>query len=61
MKKFREIIIILFIVLMAHGTQADAQVRPIKIMTYNLKFASPTFEPAWEVRRDWLPGHAWPL
>jgi len=25
----------------------------IKVMTYNLKFASPTFEPAWSVRRDW--------
>jgi endonuclease/exonuclease/phosphatase family metal-dependent hydrolase len=22
-------------------------------MTYNLKFASPTFEPAWEVRKEW--------
>ena len=53
MEKFREIICISFIVLMAHGTQADAQVTPIKIMTYNLKFASPTFEPTWEVRRDW--------
>jgi len=25
----------------------------IKVMTYNLKFASPTFKPSWEVRRDW--------
>jgi endonuclease/exonuclease/phosphatase family metal-dependent hydrolase len=25
----------------------------IKVMTYNLKFASPTFKPAWSVRRDW--------
>lgn len=25
----------------------------IKMMTYNLKFASPTFKPAWSVRRDW--------
>jgi len=24
----------------------------LKPMTYNLKFASPTFEPSWEVRRD---------
>ncbi len=29
--------------------QEDAN---IKLMTYNLKFASPTYEPAWEVRRD---------
>ena len=26
--------------------------KTIKLMTYNLKFASPTFEPSWEVRRD---------
>jgi endonuclease/exonuclease/phosphatase family metal-dependent hydrolase len=26
--------------------------RLIKLMTYNLKFASPTFEPSWEVRRQ---------
>lgn len=25
----------------------------IKMMTYNLKFASPTYEPLWEVRRGW--------
>lgn len=24
----------------------------LKLMTYNLKFASPTFKPSWEVRRD---------
>ena len=26
--------------------------KTIKLMTYNLKFASPTFEPSWEVRRE---------
>ena len=26
--------------------------RVIKLMTYNLKFASPTFTPSWEVRRE---------
>ena len=26
--------------------------KTIKFMTYNLKYASPTFEPPWEVRRD---------
>ncbi|MBA7575229.1 hypothetical protein ES708_17050 [subsurface metagenome] len=26
--------------------------KTIKVMTYNLKFASPTFEPPWEVRRE---------
>lgn len=25
----------------------------LKLMTYNLKFASPTFEPSWEIRREW--------
>jgi endonuclease/exonuclease/phosphatase family metal-dependent hydrolase len=25
----------------------------LTLMTYNLKFASPSFEPSWEVRRDW--------
>ncbi len=24
----------------------------VKLMTYNIKFASPTFEPSWEIRRD---------
>jgi len=52
-KRFRDLICISFIVLLAHGTEVNAQDRSIKIMTYNLKFASPTFEPAWEVRRDW--------
>jgi len=26
--------------------------RTIKLMTYNLKFASPTFEPPWDIRKD---------
>ena len=26
--------------------------QPIKLMTYNLKFASSTYEPSWEVRRE---------
>jgi len=29
-----------------------ADEKTIKLMTYNLKFASPTFEPSWEVRSD---------
>ena len=29
-----------------------ADEKTIKMMTYNLKFASPMFEPPWEVRRD---------
>ena len=31
----------------------DAERQTITVMTYNLKFASPTFKPAWSVRRDW--------
>lgn len=42
------------------ANMAEAQVnenkntdgRTIKLMTYNLKFASPTFKPSWEVRRE---------
>ena len=42
------------------GTSANAQVdgqkkttgKTIKVMTYNLKFASPTFKPSWKVRRE---------
>jgi hypothetical protein len=36
--------------------QSNGSVKPegkvLKLMTYNLKFASPTFQPSWEVRRD---------
>lgn len=31
----------------------DAQRKTIRMMTYNLKFADPGFNPAWSVRRDW--------
>ncbi len=30
-----------------------SRAQTIKMMTYNLKFASPTFKPAWSVRRHW--------
>jgi len=32
--------------------ESDDVAQAISIMTYNLKFASPTFQPTWEVRRD---------
>jgi endonuclease/exonuclease/phosphatase family metal-dependent hydrolase len=35
------------------GQHQKSDDRTIKLMTYNLKFASPTFEPPWSVRRDW--------
>ncbi len=53
MKRIREFISITFIGLVSLSTLADAQDSTLSIMTYNLKFASPTFEPAWEVRREW--------
>ena len=53
----------MLIVFLTSCTHADAQKskakkkqpdrQTIKVMTYNLKFASPTFKPAWSVRRDW--------
>ena len=40
-------------ILFAQINEAKNQDRlVIKLMTYNLKFASPTYEPSWEVRRD---------
>ena len=64
MRHFREtnvICTILIVVLSAFCASANAQgdkaqepaSRTLKVMTYNLKFASPTFKPAWSVRRDW--------
>lgn len=35
------------------GKDHKSKRQTIKVMTYNLKFASPTFKPAWSVRRDW--------
>lgn len=38
----------------ARGDKDKEPERPtIKVMTYNLKFASPAFKPAWSVRRVW--------
>ena len=48
----REIISISCMVWMVSVSGAYAQGISLKLMTYNLKFASPTFEPPWEVRRD---------
>jgi endonuclease/exonuclease/phosphatase family metal-dependent hydrolase len=48
------IVLCLLPVIFSHGqsgqTENDGIV--LKLMTYNLKFASPTFEPSWEVRRE---------
>lgn len=50
MKKHPVFIVLTFCVLMIFSSSAQGQ--ELKLMTYNLKFASPTFEPSWEVRRD---------
>jgi len=46
-------IITLFICGINATAQSDVGGKPesrtLKLMTYNLKFASPTFKPAWEV------------
>lgn len=36
----------------AQGKDDTADPEVLTLMSYNLKFASPTFEPAWEVRRE---------
>ncbi len=46
---------LLLTVLIICGTSIlspGARGQTLKLMSYNLKFASPTFEPSWEVRRD---------
>jgi len=59
--KEMKVICLLVIGFLALGTIVNAQEnqdenrddRKIKVMTYNLKFASPTFDPPWSVRREW--------
>ena len=34
-----------------NNNNQSKEVRLISLMTYNLKFASPTYQPSWEVRR----------
>ena len=61
MKQFKENVICMIIVLVTLCTivnaqqhkSRDAKRQTIKVMTYNLKFASPTFKPSWSVRRNW--------
>ena len=60
MKHFKEMIYLIVFSLVAMTTMANAQEdrnqknegETIKLMSYNLKFASPTFKPSWEVRRE---------
>jgi endonuclease/exonuclease/phosphatase (EEP) superfamily protein YafD len=34
-------------------SKQESEKKTITVMTYNLKFASPTFKPSWSVRRNW--------
>lgn len=60
MRHYNSVIRLLVFGLFAFGAMANAQEdrnqetdgKTIKLMTYNLKFASPTFKPPWEVRRE---------
>ena len=60
MRQFTRMICLIVFCLLAISTIVNAQEdrnqdtdgKTIKLMSYNLKFASPTFEPSWEVRRE---------
>ena len=41
-----------FLIINAQSALNENENTKIKLITYNLKFASPDFEPSWEVRRD---------
>ncbi|MFC1652654.1 hypothetical protein ACFL3F_02935, partial [Planctomycetota bacterium] len=56
-----KVLILTTLLVLALGTIVNAEEgqgkglegQTIRVMTYNLKFASSTFKPAWSVRRDW--------
>jgi len=47
MRRIKELICISLIVLASFGTMAGAKDSTLSMMTYNLKFASSTYEPSW--------------
>jgi len=53
-KSFCAIAIMLVFIPLLHGQpeKYEGDGIQIKLMTYNLKFASPTYQPSWEIRRD---------
>jgi endonuclease/exonuclease/phosphatase (EEP) superfamily protein YafD len=61
MRHFKGMIYLIVIGVVSFGVTANAKAgqdekedgKTIKLMTYNLKFASPTFKPSWSVRRNW--------
>ena len=60
MRHLKQLFCLTVFSLVAHNTIVNAQAdknknedgRTINLMTYNLKFASPTYKPTWEVRRE---------
>ena len=47
------IILILATLMFAQEPETSTQNgTTLRLMTYNIKFASPTFEPSWKIRRD---------
>ncbi|RLD55213.1 MAG: hypothetical protein DRI97_09940 [Bacteroidetes bacterium] len=50
---FRKYAVVIALLICASGCINQLALgQDLKLMTYNLKFASPTFEPSWEIRRD---------
>ncbi len=47
------VLMFLFPVLCLNGQNLVRQSTPLKLMSYNIKFDSPSFEPQWEVRKEW--------
>ena len=45
------VVIVLLSMLKTINAQDNGKSTELKLMSYNIKFASPTYEPAWEVRK----------
>jgi len=60
MRRFKGVVYVLIVCLAVSGVTADVSAgqhkkeagKVITLMTYNIKFASPTFKPPWEIRRE---------
>ena len=55
-----KIYLVVFILLTILNTTTSQEVKnksennsTLKLMSYNLKFASPTYKPLWDVRKEW--------
>jgi endonuclease/exonuclease/phosphatase family metal-dependent hydrolase len=47
------VVFVLLSILNRTNAQDVKETGTLKLMSYNIKFASPTFETAWEVRKEW--------